>query len=66
MPEEIPLEKGEVRATAKKSPATHTVGEKDTISRIAQFYKVSVGDLLAANDIKGSILKVGQKLHLPK
>jgi len=43
----------------------YTVRKGDTLSKIADIYDVTVEDLRAANGIKGSLIKIGQKLIIP-
>ncbi len=43
----------------------HIITRGDTLSQIAQQYRVSVERLRAANQIKGDMLRVGQVLQIP-
>jgi len=43
----------------------YVVRRKDTLSRIAQKFKVSVDDMKRANNLKDDLITVGQKLVLP-
>lgn len=43
----------------------HIISRGDTLSQIAQQYRVSVERLRAANQIKGDTLRVGQVLQIP-
>jgi len=54
-------------ATGKKAPSyrTHKVTAGQTLSGIARRYNVSVSQLQAANNIKGSHIQPGQKLKVP-
>ncbi len=51
--------------SAAKSEASYTVKSGDTLTKIARDYKVTIKQLQQANGIKGSNIKVGQKLILP-
>ena len=51
--------------SAAKSEASYTVKSGDTLTKIARDHKVTVKQLQQANGIKGSNIKVGQKLILP-
>jgi LysM repeat protein len=44
---------------------THTVGSGDTLSKLSRDYKVSVKDIQRANNLRGSVIRVGQKLIIP-
>ena len=44
---------------------TIEVQQGDTLYGIARRHNVTISDLMAANDLKGSALKPGQRLHLP-
>ncbi|HQN18887.1 MAG TPA: transglycosylase SLT domain-containing protein [Syntrophobacteraceae bacterium] len=53
-------------ATPQAKPAaTHTVKKGETLSGIAQRYKVSVKELREANNLRGSSVTAGQKLRIP-
>lgn len=52
-------------ATGKPRFRTHKVQRGQTLSGIAQRYNVSVSELRSANGIKGSTLRIGQKLRVP-
>ncbi len=43
-------------------PATHTVVAGDSISSIAATYNLSQSDLMAINELEGSLIRIGQKL----
>jgi len=43
----------------------HSVKRGDTLSGIAKAYGVTVEELRAANGIRGSLIKIGQKLIIP-
>lgn len=44
----------------------HTVESGHTLASIARVYEVSVADIQKANDLKGTNIRVGQKLLIPK
>lgn len=44
---------------------THTVKSGDTLTKLARDYKVSVKDIQRANNLRGSVIRVGQKLVIP-
>ncbi len=46
-------------------PAVYEVQRGDTLSEIAQRYRISVNDLKKANDMNGDVVHVGQKLRIP-
>jgi membrane-bound lytic murein transglycosylase D len=50
-----------------KDPASgsHYVSRGETLSSIARHYGVSVSELKAANDMTGSTIIAGQRLHVP-
>jgi N-acetylmuramoyl-L-alanine amidase len=50
---------------SKSGGRTHIISRGDTLSEIAQRYQVSVGTLKAVNGLKGSRIKLGQKLKIP-
>ncbi len=57
------------KATVQKKPqyAYHTVRRGETLSSIAKRYKgVSISDIQKANRIKGSNIRAGQKLKIPR
>ncbi len=47
------------------SPAEHTISRGETLSGIAQRYRVSVSRLRQANDLNGDTIRVGQVLQIP-
>ena len=55
------------RTPPKKKPVvkTYTVKSGDTLSRIAQKYHVTVSALKRKNNLKGDIIRTGQKLKIP-
>jgi N-acetylmuramoyl-L-alanine amidase len=46
-------------------PAVYVVQRGDTLSEIAQRYRVSVNSLKQANNMNGDMVRVGQKLQIP-
>ncbi|MGX9133458.1 LysM peptidoglycan-binding domain-containing protein [Rummeliibacillus sp. JY-2-4R] len=52
--------------TANNSNTTYTIVSGDTLSKIAQKYKVSVANLKEWNNLKSDTIYVGQKLTLGK
>lgn len=46
-------------------PAVYIVRRGDTLSEIAQRYRISVGNLKKANEMNGDVVRVGQKLRIP-
>ena len=55
------------RTPPKKKPVvkSYTVKSGDTLSRIAQKYHVTVSALKRKNNLKGDIIRTGQKLKIP-
>jgi len=51
--------------TATAGDLTHTVKSGDTLSKLSRDYKVSIKDIQRANNLRGSIIRVGQKLIIP-
>ncbi len=51
-----------------KPPAVvrYTVKRGDTLSSIAKRYKTTVSKIQAANSIRGSVIRVGQNLKIPR
>lgn len=52
-------------ATGTSDERTHTVKSGDTLTKLARDYKVSVKDIQRANNLRGSVIRVGQKLVVP-
>lgn len=46
-------------------PAVYVVKRGDTLSEIAQRYRISVSNLKKVNNMKGDVVRVGQKLRIP-
>lgn len=63
-----PKPKPVVKPKPKPQPrfTYHTVRKGDTLYGIAKRYGTSVSKVQAANGIKGSIIRPGQKLKIPK
>jgi N-acetylmuramoyl-L-alanine amidase len=51
---------------ASTAPKKHTIVSGETLSEIAQQYRVSLNSLRQKNDIKGNHLRVGQVLTIPR
>lgn len=51
--------------TGTAADLTHTVKSGDTLSKLSRDYKVSVKDIQRANNLRGSTIRVGQKLIIP-
>ncbi len=51
--------------TVYASTRRHTIARGDTLSQLAQQYRVSVDNLRAANQLKTDVLRVGQVLQIP-
>jgi len=66
--DETPAPAGDApEPTREPAPATYTVQSGDTLVDIARRKKLSVPDLLDANpDIDPNVIRVGQKLNLPR
>lgn len=54
------------RASGRGVATAHRVGRGDTLSEIAQRYRVSVASLRTANRIKGKEIRPGQVLKIPR
>lgn len=54
-----------LRASGQSLVSEHVIAPGDTLTGIAQRYKVSVNQLVAHNGIKGHTIKVGQTLKIP-
>lgn len=68
LPEELPVEnEEEMKETAVPAPLrTHTVQPGETLYQIARTYKVSVGDIIAANKLSNpNHIEAGQPLLIP-
>ncbi|MEZ9139431.1 MULTISPECIES: N-acetylmuramoyl-L-alanine amidase [unclassified Shewanella] len=53
-------------AFAKTSNVKHTVRSGESLSVIAQRYKVSVASIKKSNNLKSDVLRIGQKLVIPR
>lgn len=51
---------------AARAPKKHTIVSGETLSEIAQQYRVSLNSLRRTNGIKGNLLRVGQVLTIPR
>ncbi len=49
-----------------KPPITHTIRKGDTLYGISRKYKISVTAIQRANGLKGTNLRIGQKLLIPR
>lgn len=47
------------------NPVSHTISRGDTLSAIAQRYRVSVAALRRENDLRGNTIRIGQTLRIP-
>jgi len=54
-----------IAAVKDPSAGIHFVSRGETLSSIARHYDVSLGELKAANEISGSTIISGQRLHIP-
>lgn len=61
-----PKQGGKQKTTPASSYKTHTVKKGETLSTIARKYNCTVADLKKWNNLKGSTVKVGQKLKIKK
>jgi membrane-bound lytic murein transglycosylase D len=63
----VPEHESRLWVAAVKDPASgsHYVSRGETLSSIARHYGVSVSELKAANDMTGSTIIAGQRLHVP-
>ena len=52
------------RASAEPSRVVHRVKSGETLSSIAQKYNTSVAAVRQANKLRGSVIKVGQRLTI--
>lgn len=63
----IPATPGaEARGPATGAPGVHTVQLGEALSLIAERYKSSVRDLMAANGLTGTTIYAGQRLTIPR
>jgi len=51
-------------ASAPLKAITHTVKKGETLSAIAQRYRLSVSEIMEVNDLKTSLIRVGQQLMI--
>lgn len=63
-----PKPKPVVKPKPKPKPRTtiHTVRKGDTLYGLAKKYGTTVGKLRSANGISGSIIRIGQKIKIPR
>ena len=63
----VPENESRLWIAAVKDPSAgiHFVSRGETLSSIARHYDVSLGELKAANEISGSTIISGQRLHIP-
>jgi LysM repeat protein len=54
------------RSSSRTVATAHRVGKGDTLSEIAQKYRVSVASLKTANRLRGKEIKRGQVLKIPR
>jgi predicted RNase H-like nuclease (RuvC/YqgF family) len=54
------------RSGAAESGYEHVVGAGQSLSSIAAAYKTSVASIKKANNMKSDVVRVGQKLFIPK
>jgi N-acetylmuramoyl-L-alanine amidase len=52
-------------ANAKSRPRQHVVSRGETLSLIASRHGVTLSSLRAANDLRGDIVRVGERLRIP-
>lgn len=57
---------GTLLASTKPKVIKHKVKRGESLSIIAQRYKVSVSSIKSANNLKSSVIKLGQTLSIPK
>jgi len=55
----------ELPASDSSLPSEHKIQRGETLSEIAQFYRVSLADLRAANNLRGDRILIGQTLIIP-
>ena len=65
-PENVEILSTEIKSTAGKQPSFHIVKKGDTIYSIAKKNKLTVDELMNANNLNSNALKIGQKLSLKK
>ena len=63
-PQPKPAPKVESKPTPKPTTITYTVKSGDTLSKIAQQYRVKVDDIKRWNNLKSDMIRVGQKLKI--
>ncbi len=66
-PKPKPKPRRTVKAKPKrKPPIRHTVKKGDTLWALSRKYKTSVGAIQRANSLKGTNLKIGRRLLIPR
>lgn len=65
-PKPAAVSKPKPKPDPKPVAARHTVKKGDTLSSLARKYGSSVSKIQAANGIKGSVIRLGQTLTIPK
>lgn len=55
----------ELNLGAPPAPRTHVIARGDTLSEIAESYRVSLQSLRSVNKLRGDRLRVGQKIQIP-
>lgn len=61
-----PIKKTPPTSNQKYDYVFHTVGKGDFLGKIATEYKVSIKDIMTANNLKDqNLLQLGQKLKIP-
>lgn len=55
-----------VAARSEAEGSVHIVGKGDTLSSIARRYNVSQDSLLRANNLESALIRVGQRLDIPR
>ena len=56
---------GSSSGSGNASATTYTVKAGDTLTRIGRQHNVSIGRLVSANNLTGSMIRVGQRLTIP-
>jgi murein DD-endopeptidase MepM/ murein hydrolase activator NlpD len=56
---------GDILRIPSADGVLHTIAKNETVSKIAKLYGVAVDDILKANNIQQSALKVGQEILVP-
>ncbi|MGC0250853.1 lytic transglycosylase [Pseudactinotalea sp. Z1748] len=56
---------GSSSGSGNASATTYTVKSGDTLTRIGRQFNISIGRLVSANNLTGSMIRVGQRLTIP-